>query len=363
MIFTRPDGLWMTGPSVPAGPTAAVLEVSGAVVAWTVDDPLHVPTITFTDVAAADWLWRAVGAEGHVAILTALDDGDARGAADVEVPTALESPVPLRRLAFGHWMRRWWPASARAGIVALDPVVLDGEVALLTVAAQDYFADDTLDSDVTALLRPHLSAYTALARAGDPRVGELAAACLDLAGDVGEAVEGAGAAGGLLRRDDYALAAGPNDGQRIRDPIAGGVASVDWTAVPPGVFDAADDTIDWTIEVLDAVPVATVRVAVGAPADGIAVRLRSGEFSAAGVLAVDGRAGLPLVGPDRGPVTEDRAWGHDWSVTAVSVGADVGADGTAASIRERVRSFARARLAQPGPDAFLAEVLAAESDF
>jgi len=31
--------------------------------------------------------------------------------------------------------------------------------------------------------------------------------------------------------------------------------------------------------------------------------------------------------------------------------------------RERVRDFARSRLAQPGADAFLAEILAAEADY
>ena len=59
---------------------------------------------------------------------------------------------PLRRLAVGHWLRRWWPASSRDGIVALDSAVLDGEIALLTAAAQDYFDDETLDSDVAELL-------------------------------------------------------------------------------------------------------------------------------------------------------------------------------------------------------------------
>jgi hypothetical protein len=33
------------------------------------------------------------------------------------------------------------------------------------------------------------------------------------------------------------------------------------------------------------------------------------------------------------------------------------------AIRQRVRAFARARLARPGSDAFLAEIVAAESDY
>ena len=47
-------------------------------------------------------------------------------------PGSLE---PLRRLALGHWLRRWWPASQRDGIAALDGALLDAEIAVLTAAA------------------------------------------------------------------------------------------------------------------------------------------------------------------------------------------------------------------------------------
>jgi hypothetical protein len=47
-------------------------------------------------------------------------------------------------------------------------------------------------------------------------------------------------------------------------------------------------------------------------------------------------------------------------MTRVTIGADVE---ESADIRQRVRAFARARLTQPGADAFLAEILAAESDY
>jgi hypothetical protein len=60
------------------------------------------------------------------------------------------------------------------------------------------------------------------------------------------------------------------------------------------------------------------------------------------------------------PVTESAAWDHDWRSTAVTVGADVR---ESPQTRERIREFARARLRGPGRDAFLAEVLAAESDY
>ena len=361
MRLVRDSGLWRTGPVVPAGPTAAVLELSGAVLAWVVDESPASVAMTLTDTAVADWLWRVVGEDGHVALLAAIDAADARGADEFEVPGVrihADALTALRRLAFGHWLRRWWPASARDGIVALDPAVLDGEVALATVAAEDYFADDTFDSDVADLLRPHLPALAALAAHGDPRAGALAAACLDLADDVGATNGARIAVAAAGRRDDYALAAGARPGARPDVLIASGVGSVDWTAVPPGLFDAADGTVDWAIEVEGTAPVATVRVATSAAVDGIEIRLRSGPFDAVGALTADGRATLAL-----GSMTEDQAWGHDWSVTTVSVGADVSAPGDAAATRKRVRDFARRRLARPDADAFLVEILAAESDY
>jgi hypothetical protein len=44
----------------------------------------------------------------------------------------------------------------------------------------------------------------------------------------------------------------------------------------------------------------------------------------------------------------------------VTIGADVV---ESAETRERVREFARTRLREPGDDAFLAEILAVESDY
>jgi hypothetical protein len=51
---------------------------------------------------------------------------------------------------------------------------------------------------------------------------------------------------------------------------------------------------------------------------------------------------------------------HDWRSAAVTVGADVQ---ESPQTRERIRDFARARLRGPAGDVFLAEVLAAESDY
>ena len=134
MRVVAESGLWAVGPDVAEAPAVAVLEVDGALLAWTVDDPAGATgtRITFTKLAAAEWLWQVVGQPGHVALLAALGDrsprdGQVADAAGVKLSaTAL---APLRRLAVGHWLRRWWPASSRDGIVGLNAAVLDGEVA------------------------------------------------------------------------------------------------------------------------------------------------------------------------------------------------------------------------------------------
>jgi len=368
MKLVAESGLWTTGPAVAAAPAVAVLEVSGAVFAWTVDHPsVEAVHVTFTNIAAAEWLWRVVGEAGHVGLLAALDTApDAVAALDVlEAELSPAALAPLRQLAVGHWLRRWWPASARDGIVGLDPVVLDGELALLTSAAQDFFTEETFDSDVAELLRPHRAELAARMHNADPKVAELAEACSELADELG--VPNADLAvlrpDGLGRRDHYALAAGSNGARTSQEPIARGVGSVNWVAVPPGVFDAADDTVDWTVAQAGPAAVAAVRVATNASAGGIEVRLRSGTFTAAGVLDADGSATLSLFGPDQRPVSETQAWDHDWRSATVTVGADVVDSADAAGLRARLRDFARARLARPGEDAFLAEILAAESDY
>ncbi|MET0475719.1 MAG: hypothetical protein ABW001_13900 [Mycobacterium sp.] len=367
MRLVADAGVWTIGPSVPDAPAVAVLEVSGGVLAWTVDDPAGpaATRITVTDVAAADWLWRVVGPGGHAAIVAALPENGDIELSDVDLlPQAL---APLRRLAIGHWLRRWWPESSRDGIVRLDHALLDGELAVLVAAADEFFTEDTLDSDVEGLLSPHQAALLALERAGDPRIGEIVRACLELADDLG--VWDAAVAPALQeRRDDYALAAG-RDGARRPGAIASGVGSVDWVGVPPGIFDAADQTVEWSVESVDSSVLAVVRVATTGerPATGIEVRLRSGAITAAGVLDGNGTAALPILRGDGGaggsPLTETQAWDHDWSTTSVNVGAVDSNDPAAQAIRQRVRDFARRRLASPSPDAFLAEIIAAEADY
>ena len=113
---------------------------------------------------------------------------------------------------------------------------------------------------------------------------------------------------------------------------------------------------------IDGVTKAVVRVKLSGPglAVGIAVRLRSGVLGGAGVLDADGVAAFPVANEEQQPVTESVAWDHDWRTVTVTVGADVEEP---PRTRERTRNFARVRLRGPAPDACLAEVLAAESDY
>ena len=381
MRLVADSGLWSNGPSTAETPLAAVLEVSGAVLSWTVDDPPGDATarITFTDLSRADWLWRIVGESGHVALVSAVD-GAAGTPQSIElagVDIVPGSVDPLRRLAVGHWLRRWWPASRLEGIAALDRALLDVEVALLTSGAQGFFTDDTLDSDVVGLLAPHAPALMALLRGGDPRILDLVRAGAGLADEVGVDDPGWPELCAALddssvvlampsgRRDDYALAAGAGAGPRAAVAIARGVASISWSEVSPGIFDAGENTVDWSVDAAGGAVVAVVRAAVIGPdpATGIPVQLRSGAISGSGALDADGDAIVPLVDDRQGPVTESTAWGHDWSATSVLIGAEVPEATETREIRERVRRWARARLDRPPTDAFLAEVLAADSDY
>lgn len=361
MTLRIDSGLWCTGSLPDPPPLLAVLEVSGAVLSWTVDaDPAEPPVIAFTDPLQADWLWRVIGEAGHVAVVDALryrDSGEPFDLTGVAVQAG--SVTAARRLAIGHWLRRWWPASARDGIAALDPAVLDAEIALLTVAAEDYFTDDTLDAEVAGLLQPHIPALNALAAQGDPRVIAMVDDCRELAAEIG--VTWVADMADVRRRDDYALAAGAG-GSSSRDAIAVGVATVNWSAVPPGVFDAAEGTVEWSVVATPGTVNVVVHVAVSGPnhAGGIGAQVRCGDHRGAGVLDDAGRAVLPVFGSDGQALTENQAWNVDWSSTDVRIGA---AATESAETRDRVRAFARARLAAPRDDAYLAEILAAESDY
>lgn len=379
MRLVADSGLWSTGSvdAAVATPLVALLELSGAVVSWTMDEPDDAaPHITFTDVSRADWLWRILGEAGHVALVSAVNDatGQPHSIELTGVDLVPGSVAPLRRLATGHWLRRWWPASRQDGIIGLDRALLDAEVALLTAGAQSFFPDDTLDSDVAQLLEPHAAALISHVRSNDSRIADLVRAGAGLADEFGadgdqwsELIAAIDDTGMILtlpsdRRDDYALAAGAGAGLRGAGAIARGVASIAWSGVPPAIFDAGENTVEWRVEASGNAVVAVVQVAVIGPdpATGIAVRLRSAAIDGTGTLDATGRASLPLRVTQRHALTESAAWDHDWSMTSVVVGAETA---ETPETRERVRRWARARQNLPPRDAFLAEILAAESAY
>ncbi len=280
MRLVADSGLWTTGRAdvTEEPPLVALLEVSGAVLSWTLNDPDDAPPrLTFTDVSRADWLWRVLGEAGHVALLSAVRDA--------AVPAG---GIPLRRLATGHWLRRWWPASRQDGIAGLDRALLDAELALLTAGAQHFFPDDTLDSDVAGLLAPHATALLGHLVSPDPRVADLPTASAWTPGVGRNCLPRL-----MIRVWSWRRGAGPRAAA-----IARGVASVAWSGVPPGVFDAAEDTVGWSIRVDGSAVVAVVQADVIGPdpATGIAVRLRSAAVEGAGALDAAGRATFPLTG-------------------------------------------------------------------
>ena len=380
MRLVTESGLWEAGPTAAPVPLVAALEIDGAVLSWTVDEAdderASGAHITFTDPSRADWLWRVVGEDGHRALATGTAAVPSDGMGQIDLPGVEVRPGALdglRRLALGHWLRRWWPASVRDGIAGLNPAVLDAEIAVATAGADEFFGDNTLDSDVAGLLAPHAGELRTQLLSGDPRIAELVRRCVGLADEFGvdapgwpeladALADGVACTPVSARRDDYALAAGRGGGPEPAEVIARGVASIAWAGVPGGVFDAADGTVDWTIAVEATGPAAVIRTAVIGPGtpEGISVTLQHNGFQATGTLDENGRAILPLVGEDNRPATAREVWDADWSGTAVTVGVGV-EEGPQA--RERVRRFARRRLGRPQPDAYLAEILAAESDY
>ena len=363
MKLVAESGLWSMGPQMPPPPEVAVLEVAGAVLEWAVDDASDAnPRITFTDIVAAEWFWRLAGPDGHAALITATGSGAPAGGLVLDiggVELALEPIVALRRLAIGHWLRRWWPTSLRDGIAVLDAALLDAEIAIATSQLQDYFSHATFDSDIAGLLTPHRDALTGLVGEGDPRVADLARSAVELAEDIGLgewSKEHESRA--VRRRDDYALAAGAAAASE-GTVIARGVDTVNWTAVPPATFDAAEDTVEWSVSWSGTEALADITVATIGTADGIVLRFESGPISGRGVLDAGGGTSLYLT-VNGESVTEDQVWAHHWGATVVAVGADVNEDGSA---RRRIRAWVRSRLSAPGPDSYLAEIVAAEADY
>ncbi|WP_280398352.1 hypothetical protein [Nocardia carnea] len=219
----HPD-LWIIAPA--GAPTAAdsgpgldtaVLEVAGGHLTWSLLAGHRVPAATLHDLdGAQEWLWALYGAEVAVAA-----DEYTR---PVDLPAHPEQPglaAAVRRLAYAHWSARWWPASTVDGIAALDPELLDGEIAELTRSCENVVngADSEPFTEQVSNSLP-----------GDR----------DTAARIPEPT--------TARADDYALAAGgAAAGQGTALPLGRGGSGWDWRLCPPGVVDASERAVSWAL--------------------------------------------------------------------------------------------------------------------
>ncbi|QFQ95669.1 hypothetical protein F9278_05155 [Streptomyces phaeolivaceus] len=266
--------------------TRAVLDVAGAVLTWPVLGDPGPPSAHVHDPGRAQqWLWALYG-EGVAAAVhdcatrepggvPTREPGGARVAAD---PTALAGCAA--RLAFAHWAARWWPASYADGIPALEPDVLGLETAALTHRCQQLFDDegDQPDDCAAELITEHQAALDPLIQWWRATPRPAVGTALHLEGVlrlIDDAADGAGLDGPALRHlgaalqrpgptgapadpgalfarhDGYALAAGEplTAGGRV---IARGTGTNDWRRYPPGLVDATESAVSWTVRALGA---------------------------------------------------------------------------------------------------------------
>jgi hypothetical protein len=214
---------------------------------------------------------------------------------------------------------------------------------------------------VAGLLRPHSAALTAHLQGGDLRVIELVRICAELADDVGVAFGEADRV--PLHRDDYALAAGADMGRHGSTAIATGADSVNWGARPGSSTRRRTPSRGASRR-----PKASRRplCAWSCRAPGWPPGSPCGCGPAplvAMVCSTPTASRRSRSWREKRPVTESAAWDHDWRSTVVTVGVDLKESVESPQTRERIRDFSRARLRGPAGDAFLAEVLAAESDY
>lgn len=304
--------------------------------------------VELSDAAAAEpWLTRLVGEEHALAALTA---------GHVDVPARPE----LATLALLLWARRWWPASPALGVPSLDPALLDLEAAVATAAVENV-AEGLLDGFEATPAELFDAAAEGLA--ATPVAGEVRALCTRLATwfDDQDDVDRAEAAARLAAATTpgqraYALAAGTGSGVSAEGVVVSGRTSVDWARVPPGVLDAAENTVTWRVvaaptairlEVEVAGAFADAALSAFATRDGevvaeVPLRLSVGRFT--GTTDLDGGAASVPDGLFVGVTAEDVA-------------------GTTAADRAEVVSLVRARETMPPEARTLAERAAAEEEF
>ncbi|MEV7548583.1 hypothetical protein AB0N89_03045 [Amycolatopsis sp. NPDC089917] len=339
-----------------------VVAADGGLIRFTLADLLTGRTTSMRlelgDAGAAEpWLTRLVGAETSLAVL---------GQGQAELPAGPE----LGRLALLLWLRRWWPASPSLGVPSLDPALLDLETAVATADVED-LAEGLLDGFEAspAELFDTAIADGALLAAAPPVADEVRRLCARLASwfdDQDDVVRAEAAAEVSARLENvassqraYALAAGTDPPVPGEGVLASGRASVDWARVPPGILDAAEDTVTWRIvaaaagsrlevEVGGAFADATLTAVAahdGEPFAEVPLALGAGRFT--GTVDVDDDAARLAAGVHSGRI-------------ALVVGvAGEGVAGTTPEDRAQVVALVRAR---PPEARTLAERAAAASD-
>ncbi|MEU4519995.1 hypothetical protein AB0F52_15020 [Amycolatopsis sp. NPDC024027] len=331
-----------------------VLAVDGALLRFALADLLGgepgTMRVELTDAAAAEpWLTRLVGAERALAALAA---------GHVDVPARPE-PAALALLL---WARRWWPASPALGVPSLDPALLDLEAAVVTAAVENV-AEGMLDGfEATPA---ELFDAAAEGVAATVVAEEVRAMCLRLSAwfDDQDDVVRAEAAAALAAavspgQRAYALAAGADGPVADAGVVAEGRASVDWARVPPGILDAAENTVAWRIVAAAAGTRLEVEVA-GAFADAAltAFATHDGEVFAEVPLHLG-------AGWFAGAADLDEAAARRGVAAPIGIVVGVTAEGVAGTTpedRAEVVSLVRARAALPLADRTLAERAAAAS--
>jgi hypothetical protein len=328
MRVSRSAGLvvgdWPASPEV-----TALVEASGAVLAWDVLAGGDAPAARVHDPAlASEWLWEIYG-DAADAILG--------GAEEVDVPAGGDRRVrdACRDVAQLTWAAAWWPASATAGVPALDPAVLHAERAV-AVSAVEHLLDDP-----DAVERALASVVPFEAPTSDPELDALAGRVAALAEDYGVELPPVAAP----TRAAFALAAG-GVGDSAGVTVLSGSSTVDWALVPAGVVDAAAPA-QWAVVRRQGATVLEVTVAPGPRPGPLAARIGEVDVPLAGVDGlgrITGSAPVPpavlLLPPERRAVT---VYAPGFAAPDVPVVPEAGA----AARRAAIIDYARSRVVSP----------------
>ncbi|MEV6277189.1 hypothetical protein [Nocardia sp. NPDC051832] len=327
-LFRTGDLLGIVPPGAPTVLDGApdddvmVLEVLGGHLSWSVLSGQAVPAAVIDDIdAAQEWIWAIYGEPVALAVAE-YQDGRPTFPARPELPRLI---THAWRLGFAHWAARWWPASTLDGIAALDPVMLEEEIAELTEQCEMLADGD--DAGVPFI--PPVSTNV------------------------------------TVRQSDYALAAGGDTESNVLT-LDRGVGGWDWRGCPPGLIDASEQAVSWELARDAGLTIARVSVVAAPQLTGpVPAHLRPHARIAEAAeieleLSGDSWIGQTAVAGEDA-VTVD--------IYVPGVGVPDYEDRGGPEIRRRIREFATTRLrraTEPVSDAFdaplRAEIAAAAED-